>query len=100
MAEQPMSEAEAIVEHIPQCDEILDNTRQQCTRPAYATIGNRPFCRLHFSFRMNRVEDFNQEHKVCDKLDQPNLNQLLGFFKAVHDNTDKKEDKKEQKKAG
>jgi hypothetical protein len=73
-----------------QCQEILPNTRQQCTRPGYATIGDLSYCRLHFSFRINDKEQFNAKHEVCNDFDQSNFNRLMAFFEVVHKAIDEK----------
>jgi len=74
-----------------QCNEILANSRQQCTRAGYATIDSLAYCRLHFSFRVGADKaQFDKEHTVCNPDDQSNLDSLLGFFKGVHEVKPKK----------
>ena len=67
-----------------QCNEILTNSRQQCQRAGYATIGPHAFCRLHFSFRIAQKEQFLMNHEACDEKDDKSLKLLLRFFGVVH----------------
>lgn len=74
----------------PQCQEILPNSRMQCTRGAYATIKfpdrDEPlgYCRLHYSFRLANKEAFEAEHKVVNPLEEDNHAKLIEFFAQVH----------------
>jgi len=83
----------------PQCQEILPNSRQQCTRVGYATIKfpdrEQPlaYCRLHYSFRLANKEEFYFDHEVCDRLEEDNHAKLMEFFAQVHNNKDNKEPK-------